>query len=68
MKYIAMIAMIWLLGCGGTQEQAGNTQTREPITTQTEEENSTVTHIRVLPIDANSKIPEYLVKLPLQTH
>lgn len=58
-----------------TQEEAVAEKTKpdEGVVTEkrkpdTEELNTTKTHIRVLAEDPSSKIPEYLVKLPIQTN
>lgn len=67
-----------LTGCGNFTEPPVSTSSDTDLHQKTEEEsaspknsssqedeNITVTHIRVLEFDPTSKIPEYLVKLPI---
>jgi len=67
-----------LQGCGGSSEPPSpipqDTNPKKEAVEVTEnpkqeileaEQNTTVTHIRVLGLDEKSKIPEYLIKIPI---
>jgi len=61
MRYVYGVLFAFvLMGCGNSSEP----KVEQSITKK--EENSTRTHIRVLAEDEGSKIPEHLLKLPIE--
>ena len=68
---VIMITLVgvFFIGCGNASEP---TIKNEIVSAKKPEKKEQVqspkTHIRVLAEDASSKIPEYLLKLPIQTN
>ncbi len=72
MRYVySLLIALLLFGCGNASEPSLPKKEeikKEQVTLHKKDEtNSTITHIRVLAEDTKSKIPEYLLKLPIQT-
>ncbi len=66
------IIAFFILGCGNASEPPAKVTVQNKdapddvqLPEQKVEDNKTITHIRVLVQDSNSKIPEYLVKVPI---
>jgi PBP1b-binding outer membrane lipoprotein LpoB len=70
MRYLIIVLVgLFLIGCGNASEPNAK---KEIVETKKPEKKVEVesprTHIRVLAEDAGSKIPEHLLKLPIQTN
>lgn len=76
MRYLLiMIVGLYFVGCGNASEpptvqvqQSSDEKVSVQKSDTKVEEQSAKTHIRVLAEDTESKIPEYLIKLPIQTN
>ena len=74
MKYFYIVLVgLFFVGCGNSKEPTESVDTQKEVIIEntkpnTKELNTTKTHIRVLAEDASSKIPEHLLKLPIQTN
>jgi len=69
MRYLTIALVgLFFLGCGNSSEPSVKKEIAEVKKPEKiVEVESPRTHIRVLAEDADSKIPEYLLKLPIQT-
>ncbi len=76
MRYLIIVLVgVFFTGCGNASEPTNvrteQTSEEKDVVQKSDvniEGHSPKTHIRVLAEDAKSKIPEHLVKLPIQTN